>query len=350
MPTLPQLAAQSVRRHARRPLDDWLKFRRVQGPLCFVGDIHGHLDKLENLWAKLPAAVGGDDVFEKMTVTFLGDYCDKGPDTAGVIDWMTKLPERYPNQKHVFLSGNHDFALSSFLGILNLKRGSQHTELQLDQTWRQGFASKQPEERLYSGPGADKMHLQGVRYAALPKSVFESHSTFESYGVPYGDRAALKKAMPHAHQEFLRNLDWVAELSNGVANVIAVHAGLEECGGESELGQVIQWLRERNSIVAHQPFIEPLSGRTNVERMPAALRPYFPDRQFVNRVNPPYFLISGHHGFVRIAGRRIVMDMCGGHADRDLAAVVLSRERAGMTFNSLTDEQGIQQKIITSRA
>ncbi|GBG24588.1 Serine/threonine-protein phosphatase PP2A catalytic subunit [Hondaea fermentalgiana] len=347
MLSLPQMAARSMRKRLRRPLEDWLKLRRARGPLCFVGDVHGHLDKLETLWDKLPAAVGGEDVFEKMTVTFLGDYCDKGPDTAGVIEWMTKLQERHPEQKHIWLCGNHDFALSAFLGLLDLR--TTPTDMAFDPNAREAFMAKLPGENMYKGPGHETMHLQGVRYAAEPKSVYESHATFASYGVPYGDREGLLKAMPTSHQEFLRNLEWIAEIGSGVGHVIAVHAGLEECTGEAELGQVIEWLRERNEAVASQPFIEPLSGRSNVERMPSSLRPYFPDREYAQPINPPYFLISGHHGFVRVAGRRIVLDMCGGKAERDLAAMIISRDRAGMTFNSFSDEQGVRQKIVTSR-
>ena len=55
-----------------------------------VGDVHGHLDKLTALWRELVAALGADAVAQARVV-FLGDYCDRGPDTKGVIQWLLEL-------------------------------------------------------------------------------------------------------------------------------------------------------------------------------------------------------------------------------------------------------------------
>lgn len=74
-----------------------------------VGDIHGHLQRLLNLWHNLELHLG-PHAFTSCTVIFLGDYNDRGPHTAGVLDFLISLPRRYPAQKHVFLCGNHDFA------------------------------------------------------------------------------------------------------------------------------------------------------------------------------------------------------------------------------------------------
>mmetsp|Transcript_31641 Transcript_31641/g.50524 ORF Transcript_31641/g.50524 Transcript_31641/m.50524 type:complete len:277 (+) Transcript_31641:2277-3107(+) len=206
------------------------RFSRIRGPLCFVGDIHGNLDRLKNVWGKLPAAFGSDKAFEKGTVVFLGDYCDKGPDTKGVIDFLVGLKEQLPLQNHYFLSGNHDFALSSFLGILPEHGRDLVTELGLNKgdysdTWKKGYESRVEGEELYDGPGYEKMHLQGRRYAAGPESIFESEETFRSYGVPYADREALLKAMPTSHALFFSNLNWLIELRSNVGDVVAVHAG-----------------------------------------------------------------------------------------------------------------------------
>ncbi|KAG6596556.1 Tyrosine-protein phosphatase RLPH2, partial [Cucurbita argyrosperma subsp. sororia] len=46
--------------------------------------------------------------FNAAHITFLGDYCDRGPNTREVIDFLVGLPSRYPDQKHVFHAGNHD--------------------------------------------------------------------------------------------------------------------------------------------------------------------------------------------------------------------------------------------------
>jgi hypothetical protein len=82
-----------------------------------VGDLHGHLDRLRDLWRNLERKLGAE-AFRSATVIFLGDYNDRGPDTKGVLDFLVSLPQRYPEQRHVFLCGNHDFAFAAFLGVL----------------------------------------------------------------------------------------------------------------------------------------------------------------------------------------------------------------------------------------
>lgn len=67
-----------------------------------VGDIHGHLKKLDTVLAKLDEF--GLDSGE--TLVFLGDYVDRGPDTAGVINRLIELRDGRPNT--VFLRGNHE--------------------------------------------------------------------------------------------------------------------------------------------------------------------------------------------------------------------------------------------------
>lgn len=66
--------------------------------LYVFGDIHGELLKLENLLSKLK--ISADD-----TLIFLGDYVDRGPDSCGVIELLSKLKEQY---KCVYIKGNHD--------------------------------------------------------------------------------------------------------------------------------------------------------------------------------------------------------------------------------------------------
>lgn len=55
-----------------------------------VGDLHGHVTRAKRLWQNLRARVGAE-AFETCTVIFLGDYCDRGPDAKGLIDWLISL-------------------------------------------------------------------------------------------------------------------------------------------------------------------------------------------------------------------------------------------------------------------
>jgi len=66
-----------------------------------IGDIHGELDKLERLLAKIEAVIAPED-----RLVFLGDYVDRGPDVRGVIDLLLEIREQRPNT--VFLRGNHE--------------------------------------------------------------------------------------------------------------------------------------------------------------------------------------------------------------------------------------------------
>jgi serine/threonine protein phosphatase 1 len=68
-----------------------------------IGDIHGDLEALFKLFSCFPALDSGD------TVVFVGDYLDRGPKSAEVIDFVRRLPHEIP-AKVVALRGNHEDA------------------------------------------------------------------------------------------------------------------------------------------------------------------------------------------------------------------------------------------------
>jgi serine/threonine protein phosphatase 1 len=68
-----------------------------------IGDIHGDLSHLEALLSILPPLDDRD------TLVFIGDYLDRGPDPAGVIELLRALPRRTP-ARVVTLRGNHEDA------------------------------------------------------------------------------------------------------------------------------------------------------------------------------------------------------------------------------------------------
>ena len=51
-----------------------------------VGDVHGRLDLLRNLWAMIEADAANTDL--RKVVVFVGDYVDRGRDSKGVIDFL----------------------------------------------------------------------------------------------------------------------------------------------------------------------------------------------------------------------------------------------------------------------
>lgn len=73
--------------------------------ILIIGDIHGRLDKLEELWNKLETIHASK--LKSSKLVFLGDYIDRGPNSAGVIYFVKSLQEKYPT--HVIaLKGNHE--------------------------------------------------------------------------------------------------------------------------------------------------------------------------------------------------------------------------------------------------
>ena len=74
--------------------------------LYAFGDIHGELEKLDELLESMPLEKGD-------RLVFLGDYIDRGPDSAGVIDRLIGLREQY---ECIFLLGNHESMFLNFLG------------------------------------------------------------------------------------------------------------------------------------------------------------------------------------------------------------------------------------------
>jgi serine/threonine protein phosphatase 1 len=70
-----------------------------------VGDIHGQLGMLEAGIAHLLRILRPGDV-----VIFLGDYIDRGPDSAGVLRELIRFSKMYPAT--VFLRGNHEDLLT----------------------------------------------------------------------------------------------------------------------------------------------------------------------------------------------------------------------------------------------
>jgi serine/threonine protein phosphatase 1 len=80
--------------------------------LYAVGDIHGRTDLLTRMLARIAedAAAGAPG---RRVLIFLGDYVDRGPDSAGVLDILIDhIPDGFES---VFLMGNHEQFMLDFL-------------------------------------------------------------------------------------------------------------------------------------------------------------------------------------------------------------------------------------------
>lgn len=169
-----------------------------------VGDLHGCVDKLQILMAGL-----GWNPEEDLLV-FIGDYVDRGPDSAGVIEHLLGLYQWTDNI--VCLKGNHEQILLDFLEGKN------------EQTF------------LFNGGDA----------------------TIESYG---GEEAGF----PEDHFEFLISLPPYYETED----YIFVHAGLRDgIPLENQTEEDLIWIRDefiysdydhgKLVIFGHTPRQEPL--------------------------------------------------------------------------------------------
>ena len=144
--------------------------------LWAIGDIHGELGKLNALLRTLPLGPGD-------RIVFLGDYVDRGPESAGVVSRLIDLARHVDC---IFLLGNHESMFLDFLG------------------WRGA---------CYFG-GDAFLGNGGAR-------------TLASYG--YFSREEPedgKFALPPSHEAFFRNL----QPTYAEGDYVFVHAGLGERG------------------------------------------------------------------------------------------------------------------------
>lgn len=139
-----------------------------------VGDIHGHADELGVV---LNYLVDTKECGSQDQVIFIGDYIDRGDRSNLVIERLLEVQREWPNT--VFLKGNHEQMLLSFLGC-----GGAHGEFYL----RNGGAT-----------------------------------FFQSYGIDGWDSlVALRERIPEQHLRFVQRL----ELGVSLGDFIFVHAGL----------------------------------------------------------------------------------------------------------------------------
>ncbi|WP_199088334.1 metallophosphoesterase family protein [Bosea sp. ASV33] len=76
-----------------------------------IGDIHGRADLLQALLERIARDLNDDPIRMPMAV-FLGDYIDRGPNSAGVIELVLMLKRQLPT---ICLAGNHELYALRFL-------------------------------------------------------------------------------------------------------------------------------------------------------------------------------------------------------------------------------------------
>ena len=76
----------------------------MAGRTFVIGDIHGDLAALHKVVARMPQPDAED------TMVFLGDYIDRGLDSAGVVDFLMNVLPTHTAARLVMLRGNHEDA------------------------------------------------------------------------------------------------------------------------------------------------------------------------------------------------------------------------------------------------
>jgi diadenosine tetraphosphatase ApaH/serine/threonine PP2A family protein phosphatase len=167
-----------------------------------IGDVHGRLDCLTKMFKKIERDLAKRRP-ENHRIIMLGDYCDRGPNSAGVIDFLAKRAEEEEN--FICLLGNHDAWFIEFLAS--------------------------PEEVgdsfLYFG-GRETLASYGIDASRLPVSAVElSHR--------------LAEKLPPKHWQFLSGL----QPSFTVGDYFFCHAGVRP-GIELERQSIedLIWIRD----------------------------------------------------------------------------------------------------------
>jgi serine/threonine protein phosphatase 1 len=194
-----------------------------------VGDIHGRADLLAEMLALLEARAAEErrgDV--DPVVIFLGDYVDRGSDSAGVIDLL--LQGGPAGCQRRFLGGNHEQMMLAFMD-----------EPLANRAW------------LLQG-GAETLASYGV---PPPPSVGAQEQDW------IGAAQLLTARVPAAHVAFLKGLErYVA-----FGDYAFVHAGIDAARSlEQQTDEDLYWSRERFLASKRRFSHRVVHGHTPVER------------------------------------------------------------------------------------
>jgi len=168
-----------------------------------IGDVHGRLDLLDALLARIEADVAARPR-KRTYIVFLGDYIDRGPESAGVIERLRTFQPRYA--KPIFLAGNHEEVLLRVVG----------GDPAILADW------------LKFG-GAECLESYGVDVDALRRMEDEAAI------------AAVRAAVPRVHVDFVEGMGDTFRFGD----YLFVHAGIRPGVGVEEQDRMdLRWIRE----------------------------------------------------------------------------------------------------------
>ena len=211
----------------------------MPGRTFAIGDIHGDLEALEILFQRLPEITAED------TVVFLGDYVDRGPDSAGVVKWVRDFTTKTP-AKVVTLRGNHEDA------------------------WLQVVDGGWPEFVFPRGNGCLECYRS---YIGGPVPDSEEVPTADEI-----DAMNAGKFLPAEVVAWMKELPFFYEDEHA----IYVHAGIKRVDDkvphprEVEPQRALLWLRDRDFFENYRGKLV-VFGHTTTRTLPNELSSYTPD-------------------------------------------------------------------------
>jgi len=170
-----------------------------------IGDIHGRADLLTELLATIRADADGRDAALNRLI-YLGDYVDRGPDSAGVIDLVLDgVPSGF---SVVTLTGNHEEMMRRFVD----------GEISLGHTW------------MLNGGDATL-----ASYGIDPPGWLDGADAYRRASTE------LAASLPRRHLDFLRQL----ALSHEFGDYFFVHAGVRPgVPLARQLQEDLLWIRD----------------------------------------------------------------------------------------------------------
>jgi serine/threonine protein phosphatase 1 len=170
--------------------------------LYAIGDVHGRLDLLEAMHDRIEGEIARDRPGD-WRILHLGDYVDRGRDSAGVVDRL--IAARAADPRLLALVGNHDIGFLDFLGLpdpagLFARYGGVETARSY------GVRLDPDDGRSFAG-----------QVAELSAAVPEAHRTFLRglpYSLEFGDfffcHAGIRPGVP-LHRQERRDLIWIRD-------------------------------------------------------------------------------------------------------------------------------------------
>ena len=192
-----------------------------------IGDIHGRADLLADMMQRIMRDSNAAPPVRETILVFVGDYVDRGGDSAGVLDQLVRLKGEERFTTHL-LKGNHEVMFLDFLA-----------DASVFFQWE-------------ANGGVTTLESYDIDVAAAPEDS------------PERLRHMALEAIPDAHLKLLRGL----ETSVVVGDYMFVHAGVRPgVPLDAQLERDLIWIREpfldfegdlgKFVIHGHTPVAEP---------------------------------------------------------------------------------------------